>query len=768
MKTGTLRSVGWMLGVLCMVACIAIVRLQAQPRPGGAVAPAQTEASRVAVDADNIGGVVTSSKGPEAGVWVIAETNDFQTKFRKIVVTDDQGRYLIPQMPKANYKIWVRGYGLVDSKPVDAAPGKALALTAVVAPTPQAAAKYYPPNYWYSMLKVPPKDAFPMTIPGEGNFSYLRTGRTIESQAAWIWTLRRGCQVCHQMGNEATRGIEPELGTFQTSAAAWERKLAVGQGTRLLHNAVSLGQTNPTAMALWTDWVDRIKNGEVPPTPPRPQGIERNLVLTFWDFADRTAFPHDLISTDKRKPTLNANGHLYIVDWGEGQISIVDPTENTAQVAKVPLRDENWRKDMPAMEPQGPIEYPSPFWGKELKNVRNDQVNAGPGMMDSKGRTWFNVQTRLDVPSYCLKGSDNKFAKYFPMSPVPLKGMRNRDAGAAYYDPKTSSFTTIDTCFGASHTAIGYDKDETLYMSARGVNGLGWIKTRVWDETHDAEKSQGWCPAILDYNGDGKIGAYTVENEQPADPKLDRMLSSPTGAYTASSGGGAATGYILAVNPVDGSVWYHTTDLIPGRIIRMEQGANPPQTCKAEVYEPPFSLQGQKAYGPQGIDVDSKGIVWVSLTGSGKLASFDRKKCKVLIGPTATGQHCPEGWTLYPVPGPAFQGTDVSADYSYNDWVDRANTLGLGNDIPIVTGTGSDAMIAYVPASKKWIVMRVPYPMGFYTRSVDGRIDDPNGGWKGRGLWSAVASRVVWHTEGGWGTRPYAVHFQLRPDPLAK
>ncbi len=220
---------------------------------------------------------------------------------------------------------------------------------------------------------------FRMTIPGEGNFSYLRTGRTIESQAAWIWVLRRGCQVCHQMGNKATREIEPELGTFQTTAAAWERKLAVGQGTRRLHNAVALGQTNPTAMALWTDWIERIKDGEVPPAPPRPQGIERNLVLTLWDFADRTAFPHDLISTDKRKPTLNANGHLYIVDWGEGQISIVDPTENTAQVAKVPLRDESWRKVMPAMEPQGPIEYPSPFWGKDLANVRNDQVNAGPG-----------------------------------------------------------------------------------------------------------------------------------------------------------------------------------------------------------------------------------------------------------------------------------------------------------------------------------------------------------------------------------------------------
>ena len=756
MKTGTLRSVGWMLGVLCMVACIAIVRLQAQPRPGGAVAPAQTEASRVAVDADNIGGVVTSSKGPEAGVWVIAETNDFQTKFRKIVVTDDQGRYLIPQMPKANYKIWVRGYGLVDSKPVDAAPGKALALTAVVAPTPQAAAKYYPPNYWYSMLKVPPKDAFPMTIPGEGNFSYLRTGRTIESQAAWIWTLRRGCQVCHQMGNEATRGIEPELGTFQTSAAAWERKLAVGQGTRLLHNAVSLGQTNPTAMALWTDWVDRIKNGEVPPTPPRPQGIERNLVLTFWDFADRTAFPHDLISTDKRKPTLNANGHLYIVDWGEGQISIVDPTENTAQVAKVPLRDENWRKDMPAMEPQGPIEYPSPFWGKELKNVRNDQVNAGPGMMDSKGRTWFNVQTRLDVPSYCLKGSDNKFAKYFPMSPVPLKGMRNRDAGAAYYDPKTSSFTTIDTCFGASHTAIGYDKDETLYMSARGVNGLGWIKTRVWDETHDAEKSQGWCPAVADTNGDGKAGAFTKQGE-PFDPKLDRMFP--------------GHGYGASVNPVDHSVWYASLAPSPGRIVRMVPGANPPATCVTEVYEPPYNnprLPGVESYFPEGIDVDTNGVVWAALTGTNDLASFDRRKCKVFNGPAATGQQCPEGWTLYPVPGPKFKGSTIPSDFFYMNWVDQFNTFGLGNNVSVITGTNSDSLIAFEPGAKKFVTLRVPYPLGFYTRYVDGRIDDPKTGWKGRGLWSSNDTRMSWHNEGGKGTASYIVHFQLRPDPLAK
>src|SRR5205823_6075813 len=108
-----------------------------------------------------IGGVVTSTKGPEAGVWVIAETSDLPTKLAKIVVTDDRGRYLLPDLPKANYSVWVRGYGLVDSPKVTAAPGKLLNLTAVVAPNARAAAEYYPANYWYSLIKVPEKNEFP-------------------------------------------------------------------------------------------------------------------------------------------------------------------------------------------------------------------------------------------------------------------------------------------------------------------------------------------------------------------------------------------------------------------------------------------------------------------------------------------------------------------------------------------------------------------------------------------------------------------------------
>src|SRR6266849_7390106 len=121
------------------------------PRPSAQQAPHVA----VQIDNDDIGGVVTSKSGPEAGVWVIAETTDLGTRFAKIVVTDERGRYVIPDLPKATYNVWVRGYGLVDSPKVKAEPGKVLNLTAVAAPNPRAAAQYYPAGYWLSLVQPP-------------------------------------------------------------------------------------------------------------------------------------------------------------------------------------------------------------------------------------------------------------------------------------------------------------------------------------------------------------------------------------------------------------------------------------------------------------------------------------------------------------------------------------------------------------------------------------------------------------------------------------
>src|SRR5260370_18563644 len=125
----------------------------------------------VRIDSDDIGGVVSSAKGPEAGVWVIAETTDLPTKFAKIVVTDDRGRYVIPDLPKANYSVWVRGYGLVDSVKMKTSPGKIVNLVAEVAANPRAAAEYYPATYWYSLLRVPDKSEFPATGPNGNGMS---------------------------------------------------------------------------------------------------------------------------------------------------------------------------------------------------------------------------------------------------------------------------------------------------------------------------------------------------------------------------------------------------------------------------------------------------------------------------------------------------------------------------------------------------------------------------------------------------------------------
>ena len=199
--------------------------------------------------------------------------------------------------------------------------------------------------------------------------------------------------------------------------------------------------------------------------------------------------------------------------------------------------------------------------------------------------------------------------------------------------------------------------------------------------------------------------------------------------------------------------------------------ATHPRTALSEIYEAPFDDPRPRFRGntTRGIDVDRNGVIWTNLSGSGHLASFDRRKCRApLNGPNATGKHCPEGWTLYPVPGPQFKDvTDSgSADSLYLVWVDQFDTFGLGENVPFVTGSGSDSLLGLKDG--EWVVLRVPYPLGFYMKGMDGRIDDPEAGWKGKGLWSTHGNRAPWHIEGGRGTKPQVYQFQLRPDPLAK
>ena len=700
----------------------------------GSVGSAQAPRA-VSVDADDIGGVVTGPKGPEAGVWVVAETTDLATRLIKSVVTDDQGRYLLPDLPKGNYDVWVRGYGLVDSPKTRATPGRQLALTAVPAPSPRVAAEYYPAQYWLSLLQVPPASDFPGTGPSGNGIS-----TNVRSQGEWIRNIVNtdGCTGCHQMGNKATREIPERLGKFEHSSAAWDRRVQSGQAGRgMIARFDQVGR--PRALGMWADWTDRIAGGELPATAPsRPQGRERNVVVTMWDWADPKAYLHDEIASDKRNPTVNANGPIYgALEASADYMPVVEPTRHAATQVKLMVRDPKTPS-----EAQTPPAASSAYWGDEA--IWTSQTSAHSFAMDKQSRVWVAARIRPNqTADFCKAGSSHPSAKAFP---VAQSGRQMQ-----MYDPKTKKVTTIDTCFGTHH--LNFDNNDVLWFTGGGPVE-GWFDTRIYDKTGDEQKAQGWTVFVLDTNGNGKRDAY-VEPDQPVDPTKDKRVNAPF--------------YGVAPSPVDGSIWGSVLGM-PGMLVRIVLGPDPSNTALSEVYEVPFKNPKATAQGfaPRGMDVDSSGVVWTVLS-SGHLASFDRRKCKArLNGPEATGQHCPEGWALYPLPGPNYKGAvdSASADTAYYNFTDRFDMLGIGKDIPLATGNGSEALLALVDG--KFLTFRVPYPMGFYAKGIDGRIDDPKGGWKGKGIWTTYATRAPFHAEGGKGTTSKLVKFQVRNSPLDK
>jgi hypothetical protein len=698
--------------------------------PAGLQAQQPTDPA-IRIGASDLGGVVTSANGQEAGVWVIAETTDLPTRFAKIAVTDDRGRYVVPDLPKASYSVWVRGYGLVDSPKVRTTPGKVLNLNAVVAPSAAAAAEYYPAIYWYSMLKVPEKSEFPGTGP-QGNGVPV----SLKSQAQWLDVVKtNGCYTCHQLGNKATRTIPKELGRFDSSAEAWARRIVSGQAmTQMANNIRRLDPQR--AYTLFGEWTDRIAAGELPASrPTRPHGVERNVVVTLWDWAGSKDYLHDEISTDKRAPTVNANGLIYgATEESTDLFPVLDPVSHKATQVKMLVRDPN----TPSSK-QNPM-TPSPYWGPEP--IWDSQTSMHNPMFDEKGRVWFTSRVGAPAnPEFCKRGSDHPSAKLFPVE------QSNRHL--SMYDPKTGKITLIRTCFPTHHLVFAEDANNTLWTSAGGPQSgvIGWLNRKTFEATGDEARSQGWTALILDTNGNGTRDDY-VEPDQPLDPTKDKRI---TAAF-----------YGVGVNPIDGTVW-GTVLGFPGYVIRLNPGPNPPATALAEVFEPPWP-----GYGPRGMDIDRNGVAWTPLS-SGHLASFDRRQCKgPLNGPTATGRQCPEGWTLHPFPGPQLANvTDPgSAEASYYTWVDQFDTFGLGKNVPIATGNANESLLAFVDG--KFVNLRVPYPMGFYAKWMDGRIDDPDAGWKGKGLFSTYATRTPFHVEGGKGTTSKVVRFQLRPDPLAR
>lgn len=439
-----------------------------------------------------IGGTVKSSQGPEAGVWVIAETKDLSTNFVKIVVTDDQGRFMLPELPNANYKVWVRGYGLIDSTPMEMKPTTTpIALKATVAKTSREAAKVYPGDYWLSLLEPPEKSLFPGTG-AQGN----GMGMVMLSQNHWINSLKSDCNFCHQLGIHQTRTVDhvfkakPEL---KTHAEAWDWRLGTGVRGTSMYTVLTIQGKEPSLKA-YSAWTEKIAAGAVPPAPPRPKGVERNLVLTLWDVGSDKTFMHDLVSTDKNHPNVNAGGRVYAASAGHGQLVVMDPRENNTFAVDIPTREP--KEKVPSRFP--PPGRPSMFWGNEhiWGNPRYNPADPHNPMLDSKGRVWLTSKIRGNQnPAWCSDPA-NKYAAWF----TPRTGGRQ----ASFYDTQTRTFTLIETCFGTHHLQFDNDANETVYFNGGGP-GIAWVDTKVYDETKDEQKAVGWCPLVVDTNGDGKI-----------------------------------------------------------------------------------------------------------------------------------------------------------------------------------------------------------------------------------------------------------------------
>lgn len=719
----------------------------------------------------SIGGTVSGAKGAEAGVWVIAEAHINDNRLLKIVVTDDQGRFVLPDLPDTTYKVWSRGYGLKDSEAVETTPGKTVSLKNSAAASAYDAAQIYPANYWSSLLQVPSRSEFPGTGPKGNGIS-----PQFKMQEHWVAHMIENCQFCHQLGTFKTRTL-PDQGK---STDAWSQRTSMGRspddvffegdktyqgrhyGERMNNLMTLYGRER--GLQMFTDWTNRIAKGEAPAqSPARPVGIERNVVLTMWDMGAR--FLHDSNSSDKRNPTVNANGPIYGYGTFSGMVVAVDPKTGKKEEYKVTDAKGNY-----------------------FKNANNHT-----GMMDGQGRLWAsNIGQFLPIitresqgpnPAYCTD-PQNKFAKFFPR---PASEARL----ATLFEPKTKKSEIIPMCFGTHH--LNMDKDDRMYFSG-DTEVIGWIDVPTWDKTKSPEKSVGWCPMVVDTNGDGKIdpdsknwnqilegvaggeGADFRKKETDTDGGMQtRYYEGPVPASSTTLDPKKDTRiagflYGMGVSPKDQTFWgAKYSPYVPSGVVRVDPGQNPPYTCKTEYYEAPKRSDGMlRAFNARGVDVDADGVAWVAF-GTGAIGKFDRSKCKVLNGPTAaTGHQCPEGWEIIDTPGPKLKGTQLGTDWFYLVFVDHHNSLGLGKEVPVFPNSTGDELLAYLPKEKKFVHMRVPYPLGFYSRGIDGRIDDANAGWKGRGIWATNNNVALWHQETGEGSQLYATHFQVRPNPLAE
>jgi streptogramin lyase len=432
--------------------------------------------------------------------------------------------------------------------------------------------------------------------------------------------------------------------------------------------------------------------------------------VSQWDWGFPESFVHDLISTDKRNPSLYGYGKVYGVDrTGGGRLLILDPMKNTTSWLQVEPKDKSHGYSLTKDYYHG-AEEEQAYVGED----REWMASPHNSMMDENGRMWMTTQIRAGgkdfYPTWAKNTivTDTKDPASVDLA-YKILAARGNNMQLGYFDTKTSKFVSVDTGYNTHHLQ------------------LDW-QGRIWTD------GGGSAAGMLDTK---KLDFNNIEGTQVAAQKTYMRVDTESGKMI------PGTGYGEAVSPIDGTVWYSSPSAggVGNKLYMID-----PKTDKITDYQLP--APGRFAHG---IDFSSDGNVWVSL-GSGQLGRFNRKTSE---------------WKFWDNPGVKFKGTGAetgTTDFPYYLWVDQFDVSGLGKDTVFVTGSASDAMFVFDPKKETFSVFHIPYPMPYYARGLDGRVDDAKAGWKGRGLWMTYSSYLPRFTETRSGT---VNHMQIRPNPLA-
>ena len=453
--------------------CATLVAAILARHPAEPIARAQ-DAPSIAIDRASIAGVVRNraTGRAEAGVWVIAETSSLPSPFRKIVVTDDDGRFVVPALPEGRYELWVRGYGLRDSARLPATRGATVSIAVDAAVGVADAARIYPASYWLALLEPPAAHELP---PG------------FTSQAHWLTDVKLGCIRCHQFGSRIFHG--------RANPDAWEDvwKARPSEG----RTADTLGRV--AVNRAFATWASRLQRGETPPAPPRPTGAERNVVITEWDWGGENSYIHDVIATDKRTPTLYPHGRIWGVDFGHDQLWSLDPRTHRTKWYPVPTTNVLNRSEASA---PGAIVY-------------NNPANPHVPIMDGRGRVWIASQTRRerpeDAPAWVrdvIDNVDRSSGGGVDALAIFKQGTHHRQL--VFFDTAAERFGVVDTVFGTNH--LQFDAQDRLWTSGDSV-ALGMLDTRRLDPARPGETAAAAQKAWLSIDRNGRSaggGGYGI------------------------------------------------------------------------------------------------------------------------------------------------------------------------------------------------------------------------------------------------------------------